>query len=310
MAKSLSGFLEAHKANQLLGGGFRDPNTLQFLPAGTRTPGAPASVPPGRVQAGQRRNMSLLNRLLPPGRAPAPNPQDLTVSARGRGAPVNIDNFIRTNNRARPTPVDFTVSAPSRATPPVDIDAGIKRAGQTTPLTVSAPKNKGARKLLRSIGKMGRGKAGAVGAGLFFGTELLLSLIPGAESFILPDAQNTADFLSGKTTQETLQNAMRQKAQQDLFQAKTQRIRGDIQANMQAIRRDNPALYQELLVGRRLPNGAAVFGGGVRPDILEQVAMQMASGQFQVPENAQVKLSGTLGALQQQQLDQLRFSTR
>jgi hypothetical protein len=58
----------------------------------------------------------------------------------------------------------------------------------------------------------------------------------------------------------------------------------------------DPQLYNEVLSGRRLPQGAMVFGGRPRVDLMEQLAMDMAMGGFTQPKDPQAELLGMLGA--------------
>lgn len=49
----------------------------------------------------------------------------------------------------------------------------------------------------------------------------------------------------------------------------------------------DPHLYNQILAGRRLPEGARVFGGQPRVDLMEQLAYEMASGQYEQPQPEQ-----------------------
>lgn len=50
--------------------------------------------------------------------------------------------------------------------------------------------------------------------------------------------------------------------------------------NMARLAALSPQLYNQVLAGQRLPTGAVVLGGGARTDLLEQLALEMASGQI------------------------------
>ncbi len=67
---------------------------------------------------------------------------------------------------------------------------------------------------------------------------------------------------------------------------KAQRLQQAISANMTRLAAANPQLYNQLLVGRLLPDGAVVLGGGQRTDFLESVAYQMATGGFGTPTDS------------------------
>jgi hypothetical protein len=67
-------------------------------------------------------------------------------------------------------------------------------------------------------------------------------------------------------------------------QMKAQRLQRAMADNMVRLAAANPQLYNQLLAGRPLPNGAVVIGGGQRSDFLESVAYQMATGGFGNPQ--------------------------
>lgn len=71
----------------------------------------------------------------------------------------------------------------------------------------------------------------------------------------------------------------RYEAAQAMRARRLQRAMAD---NMVRLATANPQLYNQLLVGRAIPNGAVVIGGG-RTDFLESVAYQMATGGFGTP---------------------------
>lgn len=58
----------------------------------------------------------------------------------------------------------------------------------------------------------------------------------------------------------------------------------------------DPQLYNELVAGRRLPQGAMTFGGTPRVDLLEQLASEMAEGNIQPTPNPDDELAQLLGA--------------
>ena len=57
----------------------------------------------------------------------------------------------------------------------------------------------------------------------------------------------------------------------------------------------DPHLYNEVMAGRSLPKDAVVFGGQPRQDLMEELAMGMAQGQFTEPPSAQEELMKSLG---------------
>lgn len=58
-----------------------------------------------------------------------------------------------------------------------------------------------------------------------------------------------------------------------------QRMETSIAINEQRLSQ-MPGLYNALLAGKPIPRGAAVIGGGQRPDLINLVAQSMAEGQF------------------------------
>ena len=63
---------------------------------------------------------------------------------------------------------------------------------------------------------------------------------------------------------------------------RARRLQKAMSENMIRLATANPQLYNQLMVGRAIPNGAVVIGGG-RTDFLESVAYQMATGGFGTP---------------------------
>mgnify|MGYP003110201762 CR=1 FL=1 len=57
----------------------------------------------------------------------------------------------------------------------------------------------------------------------------------------------------------------------------------------------DPHLYNEVMAGRSLPKDAVVFGGQPRTDLMEELAMGMAQGQFEKPQTAHDELMQSLG---------------
>ena len=67
---------------------------------------------------------------------------------------------------------------------------------------------------------------------------------------------------------------------------RARRLQRAIAENMSRLAAANPQLYNQLLVGRLLPQGAVVIGGGQRPEFLESVAYQMATGGFESSQSS------------------------
>ena len=56
-----------------------------------------------------------------------------------------------------------------------------------------------------------------------------------------------------------------------------------------------PHLYNQILAGRTLPQGAVVLGGTPRTDLMEQLALGMASGDFNQPDSDTSMLAAMAG---------------
>ena len=63
-------------------------------------------------------------------------------------------------------------------------------------------------------------------------------------------------------------------------QAELEELRKRMERAAVMIAAMQPQLYNEALAGRKLPKGARVFGGNPRVDLLQQLAMATAQGQF------------------------------
>lgn len=59
-----------------------------------------------------------------------------------------------------------------------------------------------------------------------------------------------------------------------------QSLEADIQRNLQNLQMKAPDLYMRVAAGRVLPQGAVVIGGAPRTDLLNELGMAMANGQF------------------------------
>lgn len=79
---------------------------------------------------------------------------------------------------------------------------------------------------------------------------------------------------------------MKRRRYQVSQQLKAQRLQAAMADNMMRLASANPQLYNQLLVGRTLPQGAVVIGGGQKSDFLESVAYQMATGGFGNPQGS------------------------
>ena len=78
----------------------------------------------------------------------------------------------------------------------------------------------------------------------------------------------------------------RRLAIQDLLSGMNENVVEDrrqqlVQQNTAKLMQMDPALATQLMVGRRLPPAAAVFGTKPRRDLIEEVALAMSNGEFQ-----------------------------
>jgi len=80
-----------------------------------------------------------------------------------------------------------------------------------------------------------------------------------------------------------------------LREASFRRQRQNAMESLSRLASVDPHLYNEVLSGRKLPQGAMVFGGQPRVDLLEQLGMQMAQGHFVKETDPQQDLNRILG---------------
>lgn len=138
----------------------------------------------------------------------------------------------------------------------------------------------------KGLGAVGRG---AKGIGLDF-SDPMTALGVGIPTGIF-GAQIARDIGSGVKEEFTGFNKdLKVELQRQRYQAaqalKAQRLQQAMADNMMRLAATNPQLYNQLLVGRVLPQGAVVVGGGQRSDFLESVAYQMATGGFGNPQTS------------------------
>lgn len=86
-------------------------------------------------------------------------------------------------------------------------------------------------------------------------------------------------MLRGSPTDEETQQAQEDDQRRAFLAQKMRadRLKMDVQVNMQRIMAMQPDVAQELMAGRRLPKGATVLGGTPRQDLLEQFAQRMTA---------------------------------
>jgi hypothetical protein len=124
----------------------------------------------------------------------------------------------------------------------------------------------------------------AVGFGALFGKSLITDPIGKA----LNDDPMASRLMASQEAYRKKQEMLQKKMEiQDLQKRATQ-------ASMRLAALD-PHLYNEVMAGRSLPKDAVVFGGQPRQDLMEQLSMAMAQGQFKEQPSAQDELMQELG---------------
>jgi hypothetical protein len=95
---------------------------------------------------------------------------------------------------------------------------------------------------------------------------------------------------------ETWKRAREQRLGQQLRAAEREALTRRMAMASARLAAVNPQLYNEVLAGRRLPQGAVVLGGIPRTDLLQELAYDLASGQHKPETSAEEQLLATLGA--------------
>lgn len=161
--------------------------------------------------------------------------------------------------------------------------AGLMGPGAAKTVVKKAMPSPGLRSLGRGAAKTGQ-MAGldfsSPGSALAFGvpTTMLLGGLGMGVGSAVKESFTGVD----KDIQEEMKNRRYQAAQA----IKAQRLQKAMADNMMRLAAANPQLYNQLMVGRQLPQGAVVLGGGKRSDFLETVAYQMATGAFGTPTDS------------------------
>ena len=94
------------------------------------------------------------------------------------------------------------------------------------------------------------------------------------------------EYNPGKAIDDELDNQIRQAKMRIGQRMRDQRIQTSMAENIMRVASSNPQLYNQLVAGRLLPQGAVLIGGGRRTDFLESVAYQMATGGFGNPQQS------------------------
>jgi hypothetical protein len=78
-------------------------------------------------------------------------------------------------------------------------------------------------------------------------------------------------------------------------QMRAQRLEKEVAKQAASLAAVAPHLYNQILAGRTLPQGAVVLGGSPRTDLMEQLALGMASGEFNQPDSDTSMLAAMAG---------------
>lgn len=122
---------------------------------------------------------------------------------------------------------------------------------------------------------------GTLGAGAYL-TDALIQGYP-----------EIAAQVSGNRYSQSIQDAANFQLEAARQQAKIERLQQTMALNTARLAQAEPHLYNEVLAGRRLPQGAVVLGGNPRTDLLSEMALRMSTGGFQ-QTSAQDELAGML----------------
>lgn len=124
---------------------------------------------------------------------------------------------------------------------------------------------------LRYGKNIGGVRGGLAGIGALAGGTLIGKMIQGSGEL--------------QAAQEREQEMLRRRARQDMLnllgrKEQKQAVQMSINQNLAKLQMEAPDLYMRAATGRVLPQGAVVIGGAPRADLLNQLGMAMANGQF------------------------------
>lgn len=111
----------------------------------------------------------------------------------------------------------------------------------------------------------------------FAGSEIVAPIAKGAYNLTpIPDA------LEEIRQQEQFERARQERGEMIADDARRRRIQEMVERNMAVVASRDPHLYNQVMAGRVLPQGAVVLGGPRRQDLMEELAYAM--GTSQTPE--------------------------
>lgn len=95
-----------------------------------------------------------------------------------------------------------------------------------------------------------------------------------------PIARGISDSLTGREADRDLsilESGMADYKEGILYKLQKAREREEVERNMMAVQKAAPHLYNQVMAGRRLPQGSVVLGGQPRQDLMEELATHMGS---------------------------------
>lgn len=125
----------------------------------------------------------------------------------------------------------------------------------------------------------GLGGLGALAALGYFGGKMGYDILQGETNLFGPSKRDQAlADLAGRGSAQQYEEAARARRMASAMES--QRMQRSIMENLQQVAQNNPALYNQVSAGRKLPRGAVVLGGQQRQDLLTELARAMDSGAF------------------------------
>jgi len=125
----------------------------------------------------------------------------------------------------------------------------------------------------------GLGGLGALAALGYFGGKTAYDIVQGETELLGPSKRTQAlANMAGQASAEQYEASARARRMASAMES--QRMQRSIMENLQQVAQNNPALYNQVSAGRKLPRGAVVLGGQQRQDLLTELARAMDSGSF------------------------------
>ena len=141
----------------------------------------------------------------------------------------------------------------------------------------------------------GLGKGGLSGLGKFVGQHPFMAAgsgmglfytAKGATHLAEAGVEGATDVLTGRPMRRAENTAQfqRQGRQEDLMlRLQHERELQTMARNAARLAAANPQLYNQIMAGRQLPQGAVVLGGKPRTDLMEELTSSMSRGQYSEP---------------------------